>query len=234
YVKPIVRAKTVNAGDSNVILGVKKFNGSENDLRWAKDGTLENKWDGLKKIIFDTITVADAGIYECFEYDRWEERKHAFMQLIVRECPHNKWSPPHCNMSCDVCYNGGVCDTYIGTCICPSGFDGSNCEIPTGGNTFGRDGGTQCTTGNNEGCEGKLICPPAPQGCACHAGWKGFRCKWKCKNGKYGADCLQVCHCDNCDRFIGCDVNATCRHGYSGPRCLGTSFQRPLTFFCHA
>ncbi|XP_033095894.1 uncharacterized protein LOC117100344 [Anneissia japonica] len=57
YVKPIVRAKTVNAGDSKVTLGVKKFNGSENNLRWAKDGTSDSKWDGLKKIIFDTITV---------------------------------------------------------------------------------------------------------------------------------------------------------------------------------
>ncbi|XP_033123698.1 tyrosine-protein kinase receptor Tie-1-like [Anneissia japonica] len=221
YVEPIVRTKTVSTGDSNVTLGVKNVNGNNNILRWAKDG-IDCDWNGLTEIKFDTITEAHAGIYECFQDDKREERKHAFMQLIVRECPHNKWSPPKCNMSCEVCYNGGVCDTYIGTCICPSGFIGTNCTIPTGGNMFGRDGGTPCRTGNSEGCKGKLICPPMPQGCACHAGWEGLKCESKCELGKYGADCLQDCHCDNdkCDHSRGCKLNATCHPDYNGTRCL--------------
>ncbi|XP_033102333.1 multiple epidermal growth factor-like domains protein 10 isoform X2 [Anneissia japonica] len=125
-------------------------------------------------------------------------------------------------MDCEVCYNGGVCDTYIGTCICPSGFTGASCETSSDGNHFGRDGQTPCKTGNNDGCKGMLICPPMPQGCACHSGWKGLRCETECEACKYGADCLQDCHCNasECDPSNGCNMNATCNHGYTGIRCL--------------
>ncbi|XP_033123061.1 tyrosine-protein kinase receptor Tie-1-like [Anneissia japonica] len=228
-VKPIVRAKTVSAGDSNVTLGVRE--GSNRNLRWKKDAVLNTTRNDMTEILFDTISLADAGIYECYDEENSEEH-HAFMQLIVRECPHNKWFPPNCNMSCEVCYNGGVCDTYIGNCICPSGFKGTNCTIPTG-NIFGSD--EECFTdnnnngngnnNNNNGCKGKLVCPPMPQGCACHAGWEGIDCKTECENGKYGADCLQDCHCDfdNCDTSRGCEENATCHSGYKSPRCLVSS-----------
>ncbi|XP_033116985.1 angiopoietin-1 receptor-like [Anneissia japonica] len=126
-------------------------------------------------------------------------------------------------MDCEVCYNGGVCHTDIGTCICPSGFTGASCETSLGGNRFGRDGLTPYKSNKDDGCKGNLFCPPMPQGCACHAGWKGLSCETECKAGKYGADCLQDCHYDasECNRTTGCNVNATCNPGYTGIRCLG-------------
>ncbi|XP_033125991.1 rhamnose-binding lectin-like [Anneissia japonica] len=64
-----------------------------------------------------------------------------------------------------------------------------------------------------------------PQGCACHAGWKGLDCKTECEAGKYGADCRQICHCDaaQCDHSRGCDEDATCHTGYNGTRCLDST-----------
>ncbi|XP_033099120.1 angiopoietin-1 receptor-like [Anneissia japonica] len=193
---PIVRTKTVSIWDSNVTLVVDQRNASIENLRWAKNGNYNIEWDNLTEISLENITLDDAGVYECYINDSWNEGKHAFMHLIVRECPHNKWSPPNCTMDCEVCYNGGVCDTVIGTCICPSGFTGASCKTSSGGNRFGRDGLTPCESGNDDGCKGNLFCPPMPQGCACHAGWKGLSCETECEAGKYGADCLQDCHCN--------------------------------------
>ncbi|XP_033124997.1 tyrosine-protein kinase receptor Tie-1-like [Anneissia japonica] len=230
---PIVRTKTVSVFDSNVTLSVYQCSGNIESLRWAKNGDYNEEWDGLTEILFEITTLNDSGIYECYINGSRNEGKHAFMQLIVRECPHNKWSPPNCNKECDVCYNGGVCDTYIGTCICPSGFHGSRCEISAGGNKFGRDGNIPCKSKSTDECKGNLICPPMPQGCACHAGWKGLDCKTECEAGKYGADCRQICHCDavQCDPSKGCDEDATCHTGYNGTRCLDspTSFRGHTT-----
>ncbi|XP_033110169.1 tyrosine-protein kinase receptor Tie-1-like isoform X3 [Anneissia japonica] len=223
---PIVRTKTVSVCDSNVTLSVNQSSGNIESLRWAKNGDYNEEWDGLTEIFFKNITLNDSGIYECYINGSRNEGKYAFMQMIVRECPHNKWSPPNCIMECDVCYNGGVCDTYIGTCICPSGFIGNRCEIPAGGNLFGRDGKVTCSSSTiDNGCRGNLICPPMPQGCACHAGWKGLDCNTECEAGKYGADCRQICHCDadQCDHSSGCNENATCHTGYNGTRCLDST-----------
>ncbi|XP_033122952.1 tyrosine-protein kinase receptor Tie-1-like, partial [Anneissia japonica] len=125
---PNVRTKTVSVRDSNVTFGVDQRNASIENLRWAKNGNYNIEWDNLTEISLENITLDDAGVYECYVNGTRDEGKHAFMQLIVRECPHNKWSPPNCTMDCEVCYNGGVCHTDIGTCICPSGFTGASCE----------------------------------------------------------------------------------------------------------
>ncbi|XP_033121833.1 tyrosine-protein kinase receptor Tie-1-like, partial [Anneissia japonica] len=176
---PIVRTKTVSIGDGNVTLGVVRREATATGaLRWKKDGILMENWNNKAVILFENISSDDDGIYECYKQNQQNERiKHAFMQLIVRECPHNKWSPTDCTKDCEVCYNGGVCDTYIGTCICPSGFYGKRCVKSAGDNRFGRDGQIPCKSNNGGSCIGNLFCPPLPQGCACHAGWKGLDCR---------------------------------------------------------
>ncbi|XP_033096695.1 angiopoietin-1 receptor-like [Anneissia japonica] len=71
--------------------------------------------------------VIDSGVYEA--YPNNSRSLGALTLLIVRECEDGKWNPPLCDQTCNDCSNGGVCDHATGTCICPPGFRGVNCEI---------------------------------------------------------------------------------------------------------
>ncbi|XP_033119966.1 uncharacterized protein LOC117119269 [Anneissia japonica] len=138
------------------------------------------------------------------------------------DCPLPKWSPPECEIDCPVCYNGGVCDDKTGLCICPAGFKGEYCQTSCGSNNWGRNCDVVCSIGDDEGCKGKLFCPPDPFGCTCIDGYGGNDCNTACANNHYGADCRQVCHCDSggCDGKTGdCTSGSSCTNNYMGPAC---------------
>jgi hypothetical protein len=89
------------------------------------------------------------------------------------------------------CINGGEC--VEGTCVCPPGYSGTNCEI------LDKCFNTKCLNGGK--CvDGSCNCPP---------GYSGADCSIKDK-------CLGV-SCLNGGRCV--DGTCQCPPGYSGPNC---------------
>ncbi|XP_071957852.1 uncharacterized protein [Antedon mediterranea] len=190
-------------------------------LRWKKDGSIDiSEWNGMSNVTIENVRRKDDGIYECYQEGHRNEGKHAIVRVIVRECPRGKWFPPDCALDCPVCYNGGVCSEF-GSCVCPPGFKGDNCEQACGINNWGRDCTILCSSGT-PGCPGILYGLPDPYGCSCFTGYEGIECNNECDAGMYGPNCLLECHCDenSCDRTSGCTITATCHSGYTGERCL--------------
>uniref|UniRef100_A0A4W3GW01 receptor protein-tyrosine kinase n=1 Tax=Callorhinchus milii TaxID=7868 RepID=A0A4W3GW01_CALMI len=141
--------------------------------------------------------------------------KGAFFRLIVRGCPHKKWSSA-CDRDCPDCLNGGICHEGTGECICGPGFTGQNCEIICGVGKFGRKCQEECKRSGS--CSGYRFCLPDPYGCSCATGWHGKKCKDACNADTYGPDCRLKCQCQNggtCDRFCGCK----CSTGWHGQHC---------------
>uniref|UniRef100_A0A8C1XG82 receptor protein-tyrosine kinase n=1 Tax=Cyprinus carpio TaxID=7962 RepID=A0A8C1XG82_CYPCA len=139
----------------------------------------------------------------------------AWIRLIVRGCPKNKWGSD-CDKDCPECLNGGVCHDKDGDCVCPPGFMGMRCETACREGMFGRNCQESCKSEN--GCQGLSFCLTDPYGCSCASGWHGDRCRKPCLEGMYGADCLLSCNCKNkgkCNRFSGCQ----CPTGWRGQYC---------------
>ncbi|PIK41929.1 putative tyrosine-protein kinase [Apostichopus japonicus] len=172
------------------------------------------------------ISLSDAGIYECYHNTRRNYAVQGLQRIIVRACPADHWGPPDCFGICDNCYNGGVCDDTTGECICPAGFNGSNCLSacdPLG--RFGFNCEFQCFEGGefDYACRDDMFCLPDPFGCRCASGFKGLDCSTDCPQGAFGANCLQTCHCNSggCNIFTGVctNNNGRCQRGYSGTNC---------------
>uniref|UniRef100_A0A672N759 receptor protein-tyrosine kinase n=1 Tax=Sinocyclocheilus grahami TaxID=75366 RepID=A0A672N759_SINGR len=153
--------------------------------------------------IYSVSYVGDSALYS------------AWIRLIVRECPKNKWGSD-CDKDCSDCLNGGVCHDKDGDCVCPPGFMGMRCETACREGMFGRNCQESCKSEN--GCQGLSFCLTDPYGCSCASGWHGDRCRKPCLEGMYGADCLLSCNCKNkgkCNRFSGCQ----CATGWRGQYC---------------
>ncbi|XP_033123006.1 uncharacterized protein LOC117121804, partial [Anneissia japonica] len=219
-IKMQFRTMTVGIGESATIS--LSENGGFNDLHWRHNyGDVIQMWNGNSSVTIENIRAKDDGVYECYRSGSPSDNR-GVMRLIVRDCPLPKWSPPECEIDCPVCYNGGVCDDKTGLCICPAGFKGEYCQTSCGSNNWGRNCDVVCSTGDDEGCKGKLFCPPDPFGCTCIDGYGGNDCNTECDNNHYGADCRQVCHCDSggCDRKTGdCTSGSSCSTNYTGPAC---------------
>ncbi|XP_033112052.1 tyrosine-protein kinase receptor Tie-1-like [Anneissia japonica] len=219
YIKPEKQTQTVSFGET-VTINMNLINGTVMDLRWRLNGMIMESWSGKVNVTIEDVTKADAGIYECYLNDRRNEVKHAIMRLIVRDCSAARWGP-NCQNLCPTCYNGGVCDDVTGLCICPPGFNTTDCSFGCGNNNWGRKCLIVCST-NNPGCRGNLACVPDPLGCSCMAGYGSLNCKQTCDGmGKYGSTCSEECHCANgvtCDASIGCP-DGPCADGYSGKNC---------------
>uniref|UniRef100_A0A671LJR6 Tyrosine-protein kinase receptor Tie-1 n=1 Tax=Sinocyclocheilus anshuiensis TaxID=1608454 RepID=A0A671LJR6_9TELE len=153
--------------------------------------------------IYSVSYVGDSALYS------------AWIRLIVRECPKNKWGSD-CDKDCPECLNGGMCHDKNGDCVCPPGFMGMCCETACREGMFGRSCQESCKSEN--GCQGLSFCLTDPYGCSCASGWHGDRCRKPCLEGMYGADCLLSCNCKNkgkCNRFSGCQ----CPTGWRGQYC---------------
>uniref|UniRef100_A0A8C1P5T3 Tyrosine-protein kinase receptor Tie-1 n=1 Tax=Cyprinus carpio TaxID=7962 RepID=A0A8C1P5T3_CYPCA len=161
------------------------------------------KVDANSAGIYSVSYVGDSALYS------------AWIRLIVRECPKNKWGS-ECDKECPECLNGGVCHDKDGDCVCPPGFMGMHCETACREGMFGRNCQESCKSEN--GCQGLSFCLTDPYGCSCASGWQGDRCRKPCLEGMYGADCLLSCNCKNkgkCNRFNGCQ----CPTGWRGQYC---------------
>uniref|UniRef100_A0A8C0Y8W2 receptor protein-tyrosine kinase n=1 Tax=Cyprinus carpio carpio TaxID=630221 RepID=A0A8C0Y8W2_CYPCA len=176
-----------------------KFNG-QYTLRFILDLM---KVDANSAGIYSVSYVGDSALYS------------AWIRLIIRECPKNKWGS-ECDKECPECLNGGVCHDKDGDCVCPPGFMGMHCETACREGMFGRNCQESCKSEN--GCQGLSFCLTDPYGCSCASGWQGDRCRKPCLEGMYGADCLLSCNCKNkgkCNRFNGCQ----CPTGWRGQYC---------------
>uniref|UniRef100_A0A8C2JVY6 Tyrosine-protein kinase receptor Tie-1 n=1 Tax=Cyprinus carpio TaxID=7962 RepID=A0A8C2JVY6_CYPCA len=161
------------------------------------------KVDANSAGIYSVSYVGDSALYS------------AWIRLIIRECPKNKWGS-ECDKECPECLNGGVCHDKDGDCVCPPGFMGMHCETACREGMFGRNCQESCKSEN--GCQGLSFCLTDPYGCSCASGWQGDRCRKPCLEGMYGADCLLSCNCKNkgkCNRFNGCQ----CPTGWRGQFC---------------
>ncbi|XP_078575850.1 angiopoietin-1 receptor-like [Branchiostoma floridae x Branchiostoma japonicum] len=75
----------------------------------------------------NALTVAQSGTYAIVHSDM-TSRHHleSYIRLIVTACPPDR-TGSDCSLPC-LCYHGGRCDED-GSCICPPGFYGDNCEL---------------------------------------------------------------------------------------------------------
>ncbi|XP_071852041.1 uncharacterized protein [Apostichopus japonicus] len=218
--------QTVNAGDTGVLIDMEWSDMTKQ--RWRINGTddLKDRRDINDFIISQGAATDDNGLYECHVGSRRNEALHGLNRLIVRACSSGRWGPPGCTGICDNCYNGGVCDDETGRCICAPGFMGQNCLTGCGPDKFGYSCEFECTVGNgatNNSCQGRLFCLIDPFGCRCNSGFKDLTCSVVCERGKYGAGCLQDCHCQNnqgrCNRFTGECNTGGCQATWSGNNC---------------
>ncbi|NP_001333079.1 tyrosine-protein kinase receptor Tie-1 precursor [Danio rerio] len=219
HFKPVRVTMTVSKGE-NVHLIMDVLGTERRDIAWKFNGNyyymtpiadVENRTAvlDLKKVdesyagIYSASYVGDSALYS------------AWMRLIVRDCPKNKWGSD-CDKECPECLNGGVCHDKNGDCVCPPGFMGMRCETACREGMFGRNCQESCKPEN--GCQGLSFCLTDPYGCSCASGWHGDRCRKPCLEGMYGADCLLSCNCKNkgkCNRFSGCQ----CSTGWRGQYC---------------
>ncbi|XP_022089248.1 receptor-type tyrosine-protein phosphatase F-like isoform X2 [Acanthaster planci] len=220
---PTFPSWTVNRGN-NVTLMVNASSSSRTQTRWRRNAKDPIKdWSDQLYMKMTSVSQSESTTYEVHFTGKRASGKQALMRLIVRGCEQDKWNAPCCDKTCPVCFNGGVCETRIGVCVCPPGFSGNFCEILLGPDRFGQDGSFQCSSDKLPGktCEGKLFCLPDPYGCSCASGYKGIDCDEGCPDGSFGASCLQTCHCmDNapCNKTTGrCPGN--CASGFKGINC---------------
>nr|XP_006825149.1 PREDICTED: tyrosine-protein kinase receptor Tie-1-like [Saccoglossus kowalevskii] len=158
---------------------------SESQLKWKHNGDDRVLWDGHSSITITSAKPSDAGIYECYTTQQQrQDGKNSFMRLIVRRCPNGKYGDT-CLLNCPKCYNGGICNSDTGKCICPPGFTGSQCN--TGCDSrgqWGKDCGRVCSLSSTDSCRGKMMCVSDPYGCSCLASYTGLDCNTDCPSRK--------------------------------------------------
>ncbi|KAI4883340.1 hypothetical protein NFI96_011187 [Prochilodus magdalenae] len=208
-----------NKGDT-VHLNMEVLGTEKRDVTWKFNGNYfyMTHWGDVHNrtavLTLNNVEQSNEGIYSA-SYVGDSPVKGAWMRLIVRACPKNKWGTD-CDKECPECLNGGVCHDRDGDCVCPPGFMGTRCETACREGMFGRNCQESCKS--ESGCQGLTFCLVDPFGCSCASGWHGDGCNKHCPEGKYGADCLLSCNCKNkgkCNRFSGCH----CSTGWRGKHC---------------
>ncbi|XP_071799173.1 receptor-type tyrosine-protein phosphatase T-like [Asterias amurensis] len=187
---------TVNLGEP-VTFSLSFPSGDISSLRWRRSSVIISAWNNNPSPSISAVTEEDAGVYECHEGGERGKGVHAILRLIVRGCASGRWGPS-CRSVCPVCYNGGMCDTESGQCICAPGFHGSYCHIAAGSNKWGLNATSLCssqTDRHGEACRGNLLCLQDPFGCACATGFMGIDCTDSCPPNTFGPYCSQTCHC---------------------------------------
>ncbi|CAF1124596.1 unnamed protein product [Rotaria sp. Silwood1] len=100
------------------------------------------------------------------------------------------------------CSSQGIYHPYINQCICGPGFYGDQCQYSCPSGYYGQDCDYHCS-GDDDYCQGLLICLVDPYGCSCYSGWYGTNCNISCPSDRYGPDCSYRCSCQSCNRFTG-------------------------------
>uniref|UniRef100_A0AAX7TTJ2 receptor protein-tyrosine kinase n=1 Tax=Astatotilapia calliptera TaxID=8154 RepID=A0AAX7TTJ2_ASTCA len=205
-----------NVGET-VHLTMHLLNPQRRDVTWKYNGNYYymthwiDMFNETVELTVENVKLDNQGIYSA-SYVGDTPLNGAWMRLIVRGCPSQKWGP-NCIRDCQECLNGGVCHEVNGDCICPPGFMGTHCETACREGMFGQN--CQETCGSKLNCKGLRFCLPDPYGCSCASGWFGSHCENACHNGMYGPDCKFSCKCQNggvCSRFSGCQ----CPRGWRG------------------
>ncbi|XP_066299152.1 angiopoietin-1 receptor-like [Branchiostoma lanceolatum] len=163
------------------------------------------------------------GVFSCSGIKDAVTRKVSTVKILNTDCPSNS-TGPDCSTPC-LCYHGGWCDDS-GTCICPPGFTGDNCELACdSADQYGQTCQWSCNDGEPvRPCRKSLICLPDPYGCECANGYKGFDCDTACDTNEYGPGCTNQCNCANggiCDVNKGC----LCTGDWRGPTCQEKKFR---------
>lgn len=210
---------TANRGDT-VHLAMQVLSSQRRDVTWKHNGNYYYMIHS-NEVINSTATLtvqnagpSNAGIYSA-SYVGDSPIQGAWMRLIVRDCPNQKWGA-YCDKDCPECLNGGVCHDSDGDCICPPGFMGTRCETACREGMFGHNCQEPCRP--ELSCKGLRFCLPDPYGCSCASGWFSNRCTKPCPHDMYGPDCRLSCKCKNggvCNRFSGCQ----CPTGWRGKHC---------------
>ncbi|XP_072173216.1 uncharacterized protein [Diadema setosum] len=228
-------SKTVNAGDVNVTVDFSPAQPISDGLQrnWRHNGTIDEndvliKYTGAATsyTIVGEVTPADGGVYELHLRNERGLARAGLMRLIVRDCPAGRHDVlGGCLQACQSCYNGGICHSETGECVCPPGFMGNQCEQMCGGNRHGQGCEYRCNYGIDDqtACGGLQVCVPDPYGCSCTPGYKGIHCTEECGTNEFGASCTQTCHClsGECDSYTGACTgsSAECLPGWTGPNC---------------
>ncbi|XP_050967466.1 tyrosine-protein kinase receptor Tie-1 isoform X2 [Labeo rohita] len=219
HFKPVRVTLTASKGDE-VKLIMDVVGTERRDITWKFNGNyyymtpIADVQNRTAVLDLGKVDESYAGIYSV-NYVGDSALFSAWIRLIIRECPKNKWGSD-CDKDCPECLNGGVCHDKDGDCVCPPGFMGMRCETACREGMFGRNCQESCKSEN--GCQNFSFCLTDPYGCSCASGWHGDRCRKPCLEGMYGADCLLSCNCKNkgkCNRFSGCQ----CPIGWRGQYC---------------
>lgn len=219
HLRPQRLSLVTNKGDT-VHMAMEVVGKEERDVTWKFNGNYYymTNWGDVENrtavLTINNVMHSNAGIYSA-SYVGDSPIFGAWMHLIVRDCPKNKWGTG-CDKDCPECLNGGVCHDKDGDCVCPPGFMGTRCETACREGMFGRNCQESCKGEN--GCQGQTFCLVEPYGCSCASGWHGHHCNKPCPEGMYGADCRLSCNCKNkgkCSRFSGCQ----CLTGWRGQHC---------------
>ncbi|XP_062308610.1 tyrosine-protein kinase receptor Tie-1 isoform X1 [Osmerus eperlanus] len=210
---------TANRGDT-VHLDMQVVGSQRRDVTWKHNGNYyymihsNEVTNNTATLTLQNVGSSNAGIYSA-SYVGDSPIQGAWMRLIVRDCPSQKWGM-YCDKDCAECLNGGVCHDSDGDCICPPGFMGTRCETACREGMFGHNCQESCRS--ELSCKGLRFCLPDPYGCTCASGWSGNRCSRPCMKDMYGPDCRLSCQCRNggvCNRFSGC----LCPTGWRGKHC---------------
>ncbi|XP_065121094.2 tyrosine-protein kinase receptor Tie-1 isoform X2 [Paramisgurnus dabryanus] len=219
HFRPMMITMTASKGEK-VHLTMEVLGSERRDIQWKFNGNyyymtpIADVQNNTAVLELEKVDETHAGIYGA-GYVGDSPLLSAWMRLIIRECPNNKWGSD-CDKDCPECLNGGVCHDKNGDCVCPPGFMGMRCETACREGMFGRNCQESCKSDN--GCQGLSFCLIDPYGCSCASGWHGHRCHKPCPEGMYGADCLLTCNCKNkgkCNHFSGCQ----CPTGWRGQNC---------------
>ncbi|XP_071842751.1 uncharacterized protein [Apostichopus japonicus] len=203
--------------------GVRKTSLS-NSIRWFSNGRRVNQ--GPR---FTIRTIHGAGIYTLHRYTRkkrsWFINIRVYLAVCLRGEIENQGSCSD-TVPC-LCVNGGICGSITTPiCQCPPCFRGIYCEhsaLTEDPFAIAESKDIKCgdLPNGNRRCKGYLFCLGGNYGCSCGCGWQGTNCDTPCKDGFFGADCLQRCNCldSSCDRVTGQCRSSGCPSGYHGFNC---------------
>nr|XP_026694180.1 multiple epidermal growth factor-like domains protein 11 [Ciona intestinalis] len=158
--------------------------------------------------------------------------------ICTLECPKAKYGEG-CMRDCHC--QSDECNPYTGVCLhgCSEGWTGSNCQQPCPDNYFGINCNRTCGFCTNNGVCDIFTghCPLFNEDSSyteeyvtvCQFSYLPPFCIEKCRNGTWGEDCRNNCHCRNntaCDVATGsCEeskdntAGITCEPGWQGGKC---------------